>query len=97
MAEPFRKTAATVKISATTSSGNTTIAGIKGSVVVHNPGTTWAYVSFGADNTLAAADTDYWVAPASSQALFVPTNISYVAAKMESGTATIGFTPGQGI
>ena len=92
----FRQTGSTVPISATTSSQNVAISGSRGSVMVHNQTSSWAYVSFGIGNTLTAASTDYWVAPGSTQPLSVPTNITYAAAILVSGTGTIGFTPGEG-
>jgi hypothetical protein len=93
---PFKKTGSTVSISATTTTGNAAISNIKGSVLAHNQGTTWAYLNFGVDNTVEAAATDYWLAPGSTQAFMVPTNMTYVAATMASGTGNIGITPGEG-
>lgn len=97
MSNPFRRTAATASIAATTASANVSIAGHQGAVVAHNQGSTWAYFNSGVGSTTAATSAGYWLAPGTSQSIAVPMDHDYVAVQMASGTATVGITPGVGM
>ena len=95
---------ATVQIAATTTSARVAIAGLEsgGTVRVVNPGTTAARVEFG-DVTVAATSPSgatpgsLMVPAAAVEVLAAHFGVTHVAAKMESGTATVEFTPGFGI
>lgn len=89
----FRRTAATVSISATTTSANSAIAGDAQVVQVTNPGTTVAFVAFGPTGVVATAAD---IPIGAGQTLYLhKSGAAFVAALMASGTATIYVCPGE--
>lgn len=101
----FYPVGATVSISATTSSDSVALTAYDksvGTVVVYNAGDALAFIEFG-DSNVAAAVTNYPVAPGSTQTFGVgethtgtsdlPTHIAAITA---SGTATVYITSGRG-
>ncbi len=92
---PFRPTG-TVSLSATTASGNVTLAGGGDSVVVTNMAASLAYVRFGSDANVVATATDMPVLPNARVMLGVNSVIGYAAVALVSGTGTVLFTRGDG-
>ena len=88
--------AATVSLAATTTTGRVQLTGIGTTVEVQNPGTTTAFLKFG-DSTVTAATTDYPLLAGQAKLIVRnPTDQTYVAGIMASGTATLYFTTGDG-
>lgn len=89
----------TVSISATDTSGSTTISmNHGGSLVVTNSGSSLCYISFGQGSAPTATTSDYPVLATSQQTITVPEDVTHVAAICESGdTTTVKFSPGEGL
>lgn len=87
----------TVSLAATTTTGSVALATSpvnRKDVVVHNAGTTLAFIKFGGSSVTAAV-TDFPV-PAGAQIRVHAGDYTYVAGIMASSTATLYFTSGVG-
>lgn len=92
---PFRKTGATVTISASTTSAHAAIAEAGQHVRVHNLGSVAAFVCFGRGATLTATVADgVPVGPNESVVLFKGA-CTRVAAITNSGTSSVYLCPGE--
>jgi hypothetical protein len=89
----------TVNIAATTSSGRVTLpvpVNEESTVLVHNAGTTLAFVEFGPSASVAASTTTSMPIPAGAHRVVQTGKATGAAAIMASSTATIYFTAGTG-
>ena len=91
----FRPTG-TIGLTAGTISTNVMLLGGGETVVVTNTATTLAYVRFGTDLTVMAANSDMPVLPNSRILLSVNTLVSTAAAVLTSGSGTVLFSRGDG-
>ena len=104
---PFVATGNTVTIAATSASTATAItqanqknSELPGTMRVHNAGTGMAFIAQGSSSAVVAATTDIPVPTGASPMTFeMRADTTYVAAitSASSVTATLYFTPGQGI
>lgn len=89
-----------VAIAATTTSASGTLsaAGAQANhICIWNPGTTPARIRFSKGAADPALATDYAIAPSSKEIIGKPIGYDTVNVKMDTGTATVEFTPGEGI
>jgi hypothetical protein len=93
--QPFRP-AGTVSISASTTSANASLAGGGDSVLVYNAAASVAFIRFGADPSLLAANTDTPVPPGGRLLFGVNPLITYGAAALAGGSGAVYFTRGDG-
>ncbi len=94
-ASPFQ--AKTVSVSASTTSATGTLAAQTENIVVSNPSTTSvAFVRFSSTAAPTAVTTDFPVVPGSQVLLTKPKDAIYVAVILDTGTATVYFSPVQG-
>lgn len=87
---------ATNSIAATTSSGRVQITGTGSTLEIQNSGTTTVFLKLG-DSTVTAATTDYPLLAGQAKLIARnPTDQTYLAAIMGTGTATIYVSAGDG-
>lgn len=99
---PFSANSATVNIAATTSTGNVALGGSGYghggiSVRIYNAGPATVFIEFGTSAVTAATATSIPVPAGAIETQVVGPAITHVAAITASGTATVYFTPGQGL
>jgi hypothetical protein len=89
------KVAGTVVIAASTTSANAQLAGAGDSVLVTNLAGAAAFVAFGTDATVTAAQAGIAV-PAGQRLLLSVGLYSWAAAVLASGTGNVSFSRGEG-
>lgn len=96
---PFTPQWASKVIEATTTTDNVELAGngTERTAKVSNSGTVKCFVNFGVSGVEAVVDTNMVILPGTSEIFAINKNITHMAAVMDSGTADIHITEGQGV
>jgi ATP-dependent protease ClpP protease subunit len=92
MTKAYAQSGATVTLSATTTSSNTTLFGNSNTVEVVNIGTVATHVAFGSAEALAATTADRVIGP-NATVVMHKGGATRVACRTASGTATLYVTP----